>query len=113
MDGARPDWAVQYHLREADRERLGPRCRFWVVARVDPVADQGLAFTLGVYDADQGGGLITVSVPIEEVADGEYHAFDLGVYEPREGRYVWVAPPADSQLVSHVYVDRIFLVAEP
>ena len=52
-------------------------------------------------------------MPLTDAKDGAYHSYNLGARTLTQGMYVWVAPPADATVVTHVYVDRIFLVREP
>jgi hypothetical protein len=72
----------------ADRSR---RC--FVVVRAEATATDGAAMTMGIYDSKNRTSVAHRSLPVEEVADGEYRVFDPGAHDVHGGIYVWVAPP--------------------
>ena len=109
MGGGHTNWAVQLPLT-ADLRALG-RVHCYMVARCEPMSDEGVGFTLGIYDTE-GGGDVARAVQELEDATPEYRTYDLGVHEPGDQWYFWAAPPGDAERVEAVYVDRIFLVKE-
>ena len=52
------------------------------------------------------------TIDLAEVADGQYHAIDLGAHPLKEGFYLWVAPMANPKEVGAILVDRIFCVRD-
>lgn len=108
MPANHTQWAVQYGI-SSDLSDLGPLHCF-IVVRAETKTDSGSAFNLGIYAPDRKAGLIQITVPISEVADGLYHTFDLGQYAFPPGAYVWIAPCNNPDQVEAIYVDRIFFV---
>ena len=111
MPATHVQWAVQYPV-SSDWAALGP-LRCCVVARCEPKAAAGDAFTIGIYDGDNKRDVARKVVTLAEAADGEYHAWDLGVQELTPAMYVWIAPQGNSDAVGAVYVDRIFCRRAP
>ena len=104
-------WATQFPV-SADIESLGP-CRLFASIRCDLKAQTGNAFDIGIYDNNAKAGVMQRTVPIAEVADGQYQEIDLGVHELTRGMYFWAAPVNNPDEVEGVYVDRIYCVKEP
>jgi len=104
------NWATQYPI-PGDLTTLG-KWHCYVVARCDAKAKTGPAFQLGLYDTKAAAGLTSVTETLEHAGDGEYHTYDLGVYDLRGGMYLWLAPMINADAVGGVYTDRIFLVRE-
>jgi len=110
MPGGHTQWATQYPV-PADMEPLNPwHC--YVVARCDAQAQEGTAYTLGLYDSEAGRGVAQHTETLEEAADGEYRTYDLGSHELTHSMYFWIAPPGNADAVEAVHVDRIFCVRE-
>lgn len=105
MPGNRLDWAVQVPL---DILPADGRWKLYVSVRADAAAadPDSAALTLGVWPGE------AASVPVGDVADGEYHEIAFpGTYEAAADSttYAYVAPPGNAA-VNHVRVDRIFAV---
>jgi len=110
MPGGHNQWATQYPI-SADFDQATPwHC--YLVARCDPKANQGAAFTVGLYDAAAKADVAQQAATLEQAGDGKYHTYDLGVHRLTPGMYFWVAPPGNAELVEAVYVDRIFCVRQ-
>ena len=108
MPGEHHEWATSCPL--SDDLAYGNPWRCFVVARTEASATDGEAMTMGIYDSKNRKGMAHLKVPVGDVADGEYHVFDLGTHELNGGTYVWVAPPKRPGEVQAVYVDRIYLI---
>ena len=108
MPGEHHEWATSCPL--SDDLAYGNPWRCFVVARLEATATDGEAMTMGIYDSKNRKGMAHLKVPVADVADGEYHIFDLGTHELNGGIYVWVAPPKRPGEVQAVYVDRIYLI---
>jgi hypothetical protein len=124
-----PSWAVQ--ARTGDLERLGGfgRYRVYVVARVEPQAESGMAFEAGVFNNRSRKSLAWLRFPIgakgaepdrfkntpeaprphgTPVSDGEYHLYDMGTYTLDDtGFFIWVG-----STTGDLYVDRFIYVRE-
>ena len=110
MPATHPQWATQYPV-PGDLTELG-KWHCYVVARCDAKAQAGPAFDIGLYDSTTKTGVAGVTPLLEQVGDGEYHTFDLGVHDLKGGMYFWLAPKSNPEQVEAVYTDRIFLVRE-
>ena len=130
----KPSWGVQAHTKVLGALGGFGRYRVYVVARCELQADSGDAFVAGLYDKIGKKGLGTVSFPIGKpasagnpkqvdenpavlgamrsgtpVTDGEYHVYDLGVYDlPHSSIYAWVGTTTGD-----LFVDRFLFVKEP
>lgn len=108
MPANHTQWAIQYNI-PSDLAALGPlHCH--VVARAEIKAPAGQAFVLGIYDTEHKTSLSQRMVPIEEIADGAYHTFDLGSIPATAKAYVWAAPANNPEQVEAIFVERIFFV---
>jgi hypothetical protein len=129
----KPSWGVQAHTKVLGALGGFGRYRVYVVARCEIQADSGDAFVAGLYDKIGKKGLGTVSFPIGKAAsaadpkqvdtnpavlgamrsgtpvtDGEYHVYDLGVYDlPHSSIYAWVGTTTGD-----LFVDRFLFVKE-
>lgn len=112
MPGGQPDWAVQYPFTSELDEGRFDTWRCYAVVRCEAKADTGPAFELGVYDPVERRPLATLTETLDNVQDGAYRVYDLGVHKLNRGTYFWVAPPNNEQTVQAVYVDRFFIVGE-
>lgn len=108
--GDHKDWAIQWQFMGTAQDAP---VRYYVVARCEMDAGKerkGVAFKSGVYQYERpprhGKG-----IGASEVADGEYHVFDMGVHDFSKGGYIWIAPDANPA-VKNVYIERIFFVRE-
>ncbi len=130
----KPSWAVQAWTKFPVRLAGSGRYHVYAVVRFEPQADSGAAFVAGLYDQKAKKGLRTVSFPIgkagvaqvpkeidtdpdkigivssgKPVIDGEYHVYDLGVYQlPHSQMYFWVGTTTGD-----MFVDRFLFVKEP
>lgn len=111
MPGSSTQWAIQWPVVAGSVVDRAWHVR--VVARCEPVATEGQAFTIGIYDGASGKSIEQRVVSLAEAGDGKYHTWDLGVHILPAGSYIWVAPPGDESLVKSVSVDRVFLVKAP
>ncbi|MEQ7129377.1 DUF4838 domain-containing protein [Actinopolymorpha sp. B11F2] len=105
MPGDRVDWAVQVPL---DILPADGRWRLYLAVRADTgdADPAATALTLGVWPHE------STSVPVGDVADGEYHEIAFpGTYQaaPDSTTYAYVAPPGN-RAVNHVCVDRIYAI---
>jgi hypothetical protein len=110
MPGDHHEWAVSCPL--SDDLAYGNPWRCFVAARVEATGTEGVAITMGIYDAQNRKGLAHRNVAAAEVSDGEYRVFDLGAHNVDGGIYVWVAPTARPEEVQAVYLDRVYLIRE-
>jgi len=108
MPGDHHEWATSCPLSED--MAYGNPWRCFVVVRAEAGAADGPAMSMGIYDAQNRKGIASRRIPVQELADGQYHVFDLGSHDIHGGMYVWVAPPGRPKDVKAVYVDRIYLV---
>ncbi|MFN6043904.1 MAG: DUF4838 domain-containing protein, partial [Verrucomicrobiota bacterium] len=130
----KPSWGVQAHTKVLSALGGFGRYRVHVVARCELQADSGDAFVAGIYDERSKKGLGSVSFPIGKsasaadpkqfdedptvlgdmrigtpVTDGDYHVYDLGVYElSHSSIYAWVGTTTGD-----LFVDRFLFVKEP
>ena len=111
MPGTHPQWAVQWPI--GGMLPGNDSWRVYVAVRCEGDATEGLALSLGIYDAKAKTGRTQRRVDIPELADGAYHLVDLGVHALTGDCYVWVAPPDRTEGVTAVFTDRIVLVREP
>ncbi|RYG23896.1 DUF4838 domain-containing protein [bacterium] len=109
MPGSHHEWAFQIPLAEVKKGFAPGRWRVLVVARVEGEAT-GSAFSAGVYDAEARRDLGTRVVDAKDVAT-TYRTFDLGAMALTKSSYIWIAPPARSEIKS-VWIDRVLLVKE-
>ncbi len=113
MPGDHQHWAVQkaLALRGIGREpKATYRC--YAVIKCEATGTEGLAFSYGLYDVanrkDVGGG----RVEAKDVADADYHVYEVATAALHARMYLWVAPPGNPENVQAVWVDRFFLVRE-
>jgi hypothetical protein len=130
----KPSWGVQAYTKLLSALGGFGRYRVYVVARCEIQADSGAAFVAGIYDKRGKKGLGSVSFPIGNqasaadpkqvdedptvlgdmrigtpVTDGEYHVYDLGVYDlSHSSIYAWVGTTNGD-----LFVDRFLFVKEP
>ncbi len=129
-----PSWGLQAHTKLLSALGGLGRYHVYAVARCELQAESGAAFVAGLYDSRSKQGMGTVSFPIGKpapalasgeidanpavlgvttsgspVTDGEYHVYDLGVYDLSHGQmYVWVGTTTGD-----LFVDRFLFVKEP
>ena len=122
-----PSWGVQAFTKLLGTYGGFGRYHVYAVVRCELHADSGAAFVTGLYDDLAKKGLRTVSFPIRQdadtnpdpeqtiikpggpVTDGEYHLYDLGVYDLPHGQmYFWVGTTTGD-----MFVDRFLFVKEP
>jgi hypothetical protein len=110
MPGGHTQWAAQYPV-PADLTEGNPwHC--YVVARCDAKAEQGAAFTVGLYDSEAKRNVAQQAETLEQARDGEYRTYVLGAHDLTSTMYFWIAPPGNAGAVNGIYVDRIFLVRQ-
>ncbi len=111
LPGDTPIWGIQIPL-----QRLLPESGEWILyarLRVDPgpaASDEALAMHLGI-ESGTDGTLVMKHLPFKALADGRYHTVRLDGWPHRyeAGTFIWFAPP-DSQVIDHLYVDRVIAV---
>jgi hypothetical protein len=130
----KPSWGVQAWTKLLGTYGGFGRYRVYAMVRCELQAGSGDAFVAGLYDVEGKKGLGTVGFPIGKpasasapkeidenpevlgamtsgtpVTDGEYHLYDLGVYDlPYSQMYFWVGTTTGD-----MYVDRFLFVKEP
>jgi hypothetical protein len=86
----------------------GKRLRCRISIRCERTGTQGIAFQCGI---DGHGEPLVVRTA--DVADAEYHTYDMGVFGDLRGWIaLWVSPAANPDNVAGVWVDRAWLVVE-
>ena len=111
MSGNHTQWAVQYPLA-VDAEGVW---RHYALARIKTKAGAphtGKALDYGIFDAEKNAPVATLSKPLTELVDEQYHLLDLGAHALSSDSYLWIAP-TNNPNVEAVYVDRIILLREP
>ena len=109
MNGSHTQWAVQYHITDAQAQALKGNWKWYVIVRTEGDKTGG-AFNYGIYDG--GREVARFTADLERGADGNYQTYYLGTHKPRSGMYVWVAPLGNGGVVKGIYVDRIILVRD-
>jgi len=114
------DWYTSFALNYYGKDFFkDDKWRFFVTVRVklkDGTAPSGKAFETGIYakslyNKTGTGNVFHEVVPLEKLADGQYHTFDFGTAEiPQDGGF-WLAGPGNAG-VEAVYLDRVILVRE-
>lgn len=110
MPGDHYEWAVQ--LRMGDDFVSTDRWRVYVCARVEALAADGPAMTMGIYDADAKRGVAHRSVAVSDAVGDQYRVFELGAHVLTKDTYLWAAPPKRPGEVTAVYIDRVFFVRQ-
>lgn len=109
MPGNISEWAVYYNV-PGYISALEMRAYVAIRCNLSNKTDLGkTAFNAGFCDK-VSGKVSSISVPVKQITDGEYHTYDLGIYDLKNG-YIWVAPAKNSD-VEGVYTDRIFFVKD-
>ena len=100
-------WHTRYHLNEHEDFQPGRRYRLYVRARADlePDAD-GEVWEFGLHP---GGHRAAATA--DQLADGQWHVFDLGPFQPQHNQAFWTALMRTPG-VNSVAVDCLWLVAE-
>lgn len=122
IDPAILNWSVQ--VRELAAKGVTGRWHAYAMVRVEPLADTGVAFQGGVYDAVAEKSLRGISQRLEDetgqpsggnIRDGEYHLYDFGVHDFHDGVHAWISPVSGAGTVNvkAIYVDRFVFVREP
>lgn len=107
------EWAVVRPLNvKLVRDTKGKPIRCKLAIRCDVVGKEGGAFTCGIYDEENRKGVAHLAVATAQIADANYHVYDLGVHKLTDRMYVWVAPVQNETNVKIVRVDRMWLVQE-
>jgi hypothetical protein len=133
IDPAVVNWAVQ--VRDLAARGVAGRWHAYAMVRIEALAETGLAFTGGVYDARAGRNLIGISQRLEgeagstpdpntqtertvalvqSIKDGAYHLYDFGTHDFHAEVYVWFGTTGgvDPKQVKAIYVDRVIFVKE-
>jgi hypothetical protein len=133
IDPAVVSWAVQ--AGDLAAKGVTGRWHAYAVIRVESLAEQGLAFTGGVYDNASGRNLLGISQRLEghaggdpdpnvgsdrttalpgRITDGAYRLYDLGTHSFHDGVYLWIGTTGgvDPKAVKAICVDRFVLVKE-
>ncbi len=90
--------------------RPGTRYRVRARIRVDKAGDAGPGFTVGVYELPSYATVGAVTVAAKDVADSEYHWYDLCTITLRPNLYASVAPAGNAAGIAATYTDRFELV---
>jgi len=112
MPGSHTQWATQFFISPELAESCQGEWNCYLIVRIEPGAESGLAFRYGIYDNGSRREVVTMGASIESARDGAYHTYSLGSHKLRGSYYVWVAPPGSGDAVKEIYVDRILLVRE-
>ncbi len=97
------------------RDGVKSAWRVRLAIRTEPVADvkpDTMAFTCGIYDGLAKKAITHKQVRVSQLLGEGYQFYDLGVHEPGELRYVWVAPAKNPDQIKAVWVDRLLLTRE-
>jgi hypothetical protein len=111
MSGDHMQRGVQFCIADdAPYINTGPwRC--YMVVRCDVKrAAEGPAFYFGLTSSRESRQLLLDTAELELAADGEYHAYGIFADVLKPGMFFWVSPPANPELINHVFVDRLVLV---
>ncbi len=111
MPGSHREWAVQQDLGVAG---LDPEATYTVYAaiRCESTAEEGPAFTAGVYDLENRRGIGGIRVECDEIADDGYHVYEIATGRLHGRMYIWAAPPQRPDDVQAVWVDRYWLLKQ-
>ncbi len=110
MPGEHHEWAIQRDL--AGTVEDGETYSIYASVRVDASAEEGPAFSAGVYDRANREHVGGTKVNLEDIEGEGYQTCKIAE-APLTGRmYVWVAPPKRPGEVQAVWVDRMWLVKE-
>lgn len=111
MPGSHYEWATSWPV--SDDVTFGNPWHCYLVARCEAKATEGLAMTMGIYDAKAKRNVVHRRVTVEQLGkEPGFQTFDLGVHDLHSEMYFWVAPPKRPDDVTAVWVDRIFLIRE-
>jgi len=111
MPGDYHEWAVQQDLGIAGLDEEATY-EVYAAIRVEATADEGPAFTAGVYDTENRAGVGGLRVECDEIADDDYHVYEIATAQLHGRMYIWVAPPKRPDDVQAVWVDRFWLVRQ-
>ena len=109
MPAIHREWAVQLPLFVPE-DAGDTKWTYHVAIKCERKGDQGVAFTCGLYDTVDKVGIAQKTVQASEIADAEYHVYDIGEAALKQGLYLWVAPEVNSDNIEAVWVDRFFLM---
>ncbi len=110
-DGKHYEWAIQQRLSMSELDGKTPYTVYFS-ARIDKTGDEGKAFTCGIYDVENRVFTETQTVEAKDVKDSKYHTYTISTTPLHKGMYLWVAPAANPDNVTNLYVDRFWLVKE-
>jgi hypothetical protein len=110
MPGSHHEWAIQRRLGGTVED--GATYSVYATVRVEASAQEGLAFTAGVYDRANRKHVGGIDVNLEEIEGEGYQTYKIAEASLHSGMYVWVAPPKRPGEVEAVWVDRMWLVRE-
>ncbi len=109
MPGAHHEWAVQLDTSAAAVED-GATYTVYASIRVEASAEEGPAFSAGVYDVANRKTVGSMAVELDEIEGEGYQTYEIAT-APLHGRmYIYVAPPQRPGEVEAVWVDRMWLV---
>ncbi|NOZ23388.1 MAG: DUF4838 domain-containing protein [Planctomycetes bacterium] len=109
MGGFHHEWATQWRWN-ADSFDPGEEYDVFAIMKVRKKGDEGLAFTAGVYDAVNKKGIGSIRRAASEVEHDKWMKVKLATCIPKNGMYVWAAPPKNPDNVAEVRVDRFVAV---
>ncbi len=111
MPGEHREWATQQDLGVAGLDEDAVYSVYASI-RVEATADEGLAFSAGVYDVENKRSAGELRVDLQEIEGKGYATYRLATGQLHGRMYIYVAPPQRPGEVQAVWVDRIWLVKE-
>lgn len=111
MPGDHYEWATQQDLGIAG---VDPEATYTVYAsvRVEATAEEGLAFSAGVYDVANRVGAGGIRVELDQIEGEGYQTYAVMTGKLHDRMYIYVAPPKRPGEVQAVWVDRLWLVRQ-
>lgn len=123
MPGDHTYWAIHLFFPEklwklapisggSSESAQDPQFRIIAFARIDAKAENGTAFSFGVFDPKPWKPIFQKNISVSQVGKKEYQKIDLGVWSLPKSAYFWMAPINEPNRVSSVYLDRIVIIRE-
>lgn len=113
MPGDHYQWAIQQPLGlRIVADNPGVTFKVFASIRVEKVGNEGDAMTFGVYDEGQGARVGGGTVKAGDIADDQYHAYEVVTAPLTGSMFIWVAPAKNPENVKAVWVDRFWLVKQ-
>ena len=111
MPGDHHEWATQ---RDTSVAGLETDATYTVYAsiRVEATADEGPAFTGGVYDIKNRRTIGSTAVSIGDIKGDGYQTYKIATGKLHGQMYIYIAPTRRPDEVQAIWVDRMWLVKE-